>query len=179
VPGVTLRVAPTDALGHALLADLRTLLDAAFPNDFSDDDWRHALGGVHVWVAGPAGLISHGSVVERTLVCGDQAVRVGYVEAVATAMPHRRQGHGSAVMRQIGELIQETYQLGGLSTGAHGFYETLGWELWRGPTFVDAPTGRTRTPTDDDSVMILRTPRAPDLDLAGDLVCDWRAGDVW
>jgi aminoglycoside 2'-N-acetyltransferase I len=82
-------------------------------------------------------------------------------------------------MTHIGELILRRYPLGALSAGTHALYESLGWELWRGPTFVDGPRGRERTPDDDGGVMILRTPRSPRLDLDGALVCDWRPGDVW
>ncbi len=155
------------------------MLDTAFDGDFSDDDWNHALGGVHVWVSGSHGVICHGSLVERTLVCSGQTLRVGYVEALATAAAHRRKGHGATVMNHIGALIRERYALGVLSTGTHAFYETLGWEKWRGPTFVDGPRGRERTLDEDGGVMILRTSRAPRLDLDGDIVCDWRLGDVW
>jgi aminoglycoside 2'-N-acetyltransferase I len=176
---VKLHVAPTERLREPLLGELRALLDAAFRDDFSDEDWDHCLGGLHVWVSGPAGPISHGSLVERTLVLSGSALAVGYVEAVATVAAHRREGHGAAVMRQIGRLIGERYALGALSTGTHAFYGTLGWERWRGKTFVDAPGGRRRTPNDDPDIMILRTGRSPALDLDGDIVCDWRSGDVW
>ena len=151
----------------------------AFDGDFTDDDWKHSVGGVHVWVAESDWVISHGSLVERVLVCSGKTVRVGYVEAVATDVSHRHRGHGATVMRRIGELIRNRYALGGLSTGAYAFYEPLGWERWRGPTFVDRPSGRERTPGDDGDVMILQTPRSPLLDLDGDIVCDWRRGDVW
>jgi hypothetical protein len=102
-----------------------------------------------VWLTGPRGLISHGSLVERTLVCSGQTLRVGYVEAVTTMAAHRRTGHGATVMKHIVELIRERYALGALSTGTRAFYETLGWERWRGPTFADGPRGRERTPGDD------------------------------
>lgn len=69
--------------------------------------------------------------------------------------------------------------MGVLSTGAHGFYEALGWERWRGPTFMEGPDGPEATPNDDGDIMILRTPRSPRLDLDGAIVCDWRPGDVW
>ena len=174
-----LHMAPTERLREPFLAELRALLDAAFPDDFSDQDWDHSLGGVHVWVSGPGGLISHGALLQRTLVLAGSALGVGYVEAVATAAAHRREGHGTAVMKRIGRLIEERYPLGALSTGTHAFYETLGWERWRGKTFVDAPDGRRHTPNDDGDIMILRTTRSPDLDLDGDIVCDWRSGDVW
>lgn len=176
---VTLHAAPTAALSTSLSHEIRTLLDLAFDGDFTEDDWTHAIGGLHVWATGASGVISHASLVERTLVCSGHALRVGYVEAVATAAEHRHQGHGAAVMKHVGDLIRERYALGVLSTGTHAFYRTLGWESWRGPTFVDDSRGRTRTPDDDGGVMILRTSRSPRLDLDGDIVCDWRAGDVW
>jgi aminoglycoside 2'-N-acetyltransferase I len=169
----------TDSPSRSFLLEVRRVLDTAFDGDFTDEDWHHAVGGVHVWTAGPEGIISHGSVVPRLLVCGGHVLHVGYVEAVATAPPYRRQGHGRALMMHIGGLIRDRYVLGVLSTGRHAFYEALGWERWRGPTFVDGPGGRQRTPDDDDGVMILRTPRSPCLDLAADIVCDWRPGDVW
>ena len=186
-PKATLHTAPSDALAPSRVGEIRALLETAFEGDFAEEDWEHAIGGTHVWVtSGEVGapatsevLVSHGSLVERTLVCSGERLTVGYVEAVATAASHRRQGHGTLVMRRLGQLIRATHPLGALSTGTHAFYETLGWERWRGATFVDSPTGRVRTPDDDHDVMILRTPRSPRLDLDGEIVCDWRTGDVW
>jgi aminoglycoside 2'-N-acetyltransferase I len=175
----TLHHATTDALPPRVRGEIRALLDAAFEGDFSDHDWNHASGGLHAWVRGPDGVISHGAVVARTLTCSGQVLHVGYVEAVATAAAHRRRGHGAAVMRRLGEHIQGTWPLGALSTGTPAFYESVGWERWRGPTFVAGPAGRLRTPDDDGGIMILRTTRSPSLDLDGDIVCDWRPGDVW
>ena len=169
----------TDALSPRFLRDVRTFLDDAFAGAFTDDDWAHAQGGMHVWLVGSHGLISHGSLVERTLICSDHTMRVGYVEAVATAEAHRRKGYGTIIMKRLGELIRAQYQLGALSTGAHSFYESLGWERWRGPTFVNGPRGHERTPEDDGGIMILRTTGSPILDVMGDIVCDWRVGDVW
>lgn len=176
---VTIHTADTGALSPSLRRELRALLDEAFAGDFTDDDWDHALGGTHVWAVDAHGLVSHGSLVERTLQCDDQRLRVGFVEGVATAASYRRRGYGTQVMRRIGHLIAERHPLGVLSTGTYAFYALLGWERWRGPTFVDTPSGRRRTPDDDGDVMILRTPRSPAIDLDGAIVCDWRRGDVW
>lgn len=176
---VTLHAAPTAALASSFLNELRTVLDAAFESDFTDEDWAHSIGGVHVCLIDSRELVSHASLVERTVVCSGRALRVAYVEAVATVAAKRRQGHGATVMHHINTLIREGYALGALSTGTHAFYQALGWERWRGPTFVDGPRGCERTPDDDGSIMILRTSRSPHLDLDGDIVCDWRSGDVW
>ena len=176
----TVLTAPTSRLPPVFLDELRGMLVRAYDGDFGGQDWPHLLGGIHVWVTDPGGrVISHASIVERTLVCAGHALRTGYVEAVATAAEHRRRGHATAVMRRVAELVQEGYDLGALSTGEVSFYQRLGWELWRGPTSVDSPDGRRRTPEDDGDVMILRTPRTPPLDLDAEIVCDWRAGDVW
>ena len=174
-----LHTATTDTLGPSVLEDIRRLLDAAFEEDFTDHDWDHALGGIHVWLTGPRGVISHASLVERNIECSGERLRVGFVEAVATDRAHRRQGHGTRVMQHIDQLIHDGHALGVLSTGTYAFYESLGWERWRGRTFVDGPQGRERTPNDDGDVMILRTPASPRLDLDGAIVCDWRPGDVW
>jgi aminoglycoside 2'-N-acetyltransferase I len=155
------------------------MLDAVFDRDFSDDDWRHFSGGIHVWLLDGDTLISHGSLVPRTLQCSGHRVLAGYVEGIATAAAYRRKGYGTQIMNHLNNLIRERYQLGALSTGTHAFYETLAWERWRGRTFVDGPEGRQPTPRDDDSIMILRTASSPLLDLDADIVCDWRPGDVW
>jgi aminoglycoside 2'-N-acetyltransferase I len=69
--------------------------------------------------------------------------------------------------------------MGALGTGAHHFYERLGWRTWRGPTSVRTVTGERRTPDEDGFVMILTTPTSPALDLDLPLSCEWRPGDVW
>lgn len=174
-----LHTAPTDALSAGFLGEIRTLLEAAFAGAFDDDDWRHALGGIHVWLTVEGRIAAHASVVPRMLTCSGTVVQTGYVEAVAVMPPHRRQGYGRAVMVRAGEVIRASDALGALSTGSHAFYERLGWERWRGPTFVDGAAGARRTPDDDGGIMILRTVRSPILDLDREIMCDWRSGDVW
>ncbi len=176
---LTLQSAPSSALSPAMVRDLRRMLDEAFDGEFTDADWEHARGGQHVWVGGPAGILSHGALVPRTIVCGGRTLQVGYVEAVATRSAFRGRGHGTAVLRRLAELIEGQYELGALATGEHGFYSRLGWETWLGPTFVAGPRGRERTADDDGGILVYRTPRTPPLDLHGEIVADWRDGDVW
>jgi aminoglycoside 2'-N-acetyltransferase I len=174
-----LRVAATADVPNSVLREMRAMLDAAFEGRFTDTDWETTIGGVHVWLSHGADVISHGAVVPRVLDCSGQRLSVGYVEAVATASLHRQRGHASAVMRRLADLIRENYDMGALSTGAYAFYEALGWERWAGPTFVTTARGTERTPYDDGSIMILRTPRTPRLDVSDRIVCEWRVGDVW
>ena len=170
-----LHTATTAEMPESLLADLQELCELAFDGSFAASDWEHALGGLHVWVTENGRAVSHGALVERRLVCSGQAWRTGYVEAVATAAEFRGRGYGTLVMQRISEAILTAWPLGALSTGEHAFYERLGWERWCGPTFAETE----RTPDDDDSVMVLRTPRSLSLNLEGDIRCDWRSGDVW
>lgn len=162
-----------------LLKAARALCDDAFDGDFSDHDWEHALGGVHAFAWEGDDLVGHGSVVQRRLLHGGRALRAGYVEAVAVRQDRRRQGHGAALMTALERVIRHAYDLGALSASedALDFYAARGWVLWRGPSSVLAPSGVVRTEDDDGGVYVM--PVAVPLDLDGDIVCDWREGDVW
>ena len=147
--------------------------------EFSADDLDHALGGVH-WVAEVDGLVvGHASVVERLLEADGMPMRTGYVEAVATLPAWRGRGIATRLMEAADEHIRATFELGTLSTDVHDLYARLGWERWRGATFVRTTGGPVRTEEEDAGIMILRTPRTPPLTLAEALSCEWRAGDVW
>ncbi len=153
--------------------ELRALLDSAFAGDFGDDDWAHCLGGVQVLLRDEAGLVGHAAVVPRTLWSG-RDLRVGYVEGVAVRPDAQQRGHGRALMAAV---QAQPYDVLALSTTDAGlpFYLALGWQPWRGPLAVRTPQGVVRTPEDDGSVLVLGS----GLDLAAELVCDWRRGDVW
>ncbi len=157
--------------------EARALLDAAFAGSFSDDDWDHALGGTHVLVRVEGRLVAHAALVPRTLWVGGEPVRAGYVEAVATAPGEQGRGHGSRAMAVVNDLVRAAYDLGALSTSRHAFYERLGWERWRGRTYVRDGDRLLRTADEDAGIMVLRLGAA--LDLGADLACAARAGDDW
>jgi aminoglycoside 2'-N-acetyltransferase I len=160
------------------LTAVRELLDGAFDGGFGDEDWEHSLGGVHALAWDGDELIGHGSVVQRRLLHGGRALRAGYVEGVAVRADRRRQGVGGAVMAALEDVVRGAYPLGALSASedALEFYAARGWQRWRGRTFAMTPAGVERTEEEDDGVFVL--PVVP-LDLAGDLTCDWRDGEVW
>jgi aminoglycoside 2'-N-acetyltransferase I len=179
-PDVRLRTAPTADLSPATLAAVRRLLDEAFTGRFDDEDWAHALGGLHVLATVDGELAGHGSVVGRQLTVDGRPLRTGYVEAVATASPVRGRGVGSAVMTEVERLIAGGAELGALASSAVAvdFYRARGWLRWTGPMAALTPDGPVETP--DDAVFVLPTPATPaPLDPAGRLVCDWRRGDLW
>ncbi len=159
------------------LGAVRALLDLAF-DDFTDDDWQHGLGGTHCLVVEGDDVIAHGSLVMRRLLHAGRSLRAGYVEAVAVRPDRRREGHAATVMTAL-EALAPAYDVLALSSSEAGvaLYASRGWQQWRGPTSVLAPSGIEPTPDDDGSVYVLpgRTP----LDLDGELTCDWRPGDVW
>jgi aminoglycoside 2'-N-acetyltransferase I len=175
----TVAVRRTGDLTEIELLLLWALVREAFGGELSQEDWAHAQGGLHVVLSEGDQLISHAAVVPRTMLAGGRPLSAGYIESVATRPKWQKQGHGSAVMRAVGTIIMSDFEMGALSTGEHGFYSRLGWESWRGPTYVQSATGRTRTVEDDDSIMILRTVRTYDLATHTPLVCEWRSGDAW
>jgi aminoglycoside 2'-N-acetyltransferase I len=173
------QTAHTADLDAAILAGARALLDDVFEGDMTDHDWEHSLGGVHALVWEGRHVVGHASVVQRRLLHGGRALRAGYVEGVAVRADRRRRGHGAALMKALERVVRRAYDLGalGATDEAADFYAARGWARWQGPTSALTPSGITRTEEEDGSVYVL--PGAVPLDLAGELTCDWRDGDVW
>ncbi len=158
------------------------MLDDAFAadgDDFGDDDWQHALGGMHFIVDLAGDILAHGSVVERELSIRGVPLRTGYVEAIATAPAHQRKGLGTRVMAEVSNYILEQFELGALGTGRHHFYERFNWQTWRGPSSVRSPHGDLSTPDEDGYIMVLTTPATPPIDITFPISCDFRSGDAW
>jgi aminoglycoside 2'-N-acetyltransferase I len=173
----------TDDLNSRQIDQIRELLWAAFADDehggFTEDDWQHALGGTHFVSELEGTVVAHASVVERSLHVDGVPLRTGYVEAVATLPAHQGRGHGSALMSAVNGLIERDFEIGALGTGSQGFYERLGWQIWRGPSAVRTERGDERTPDEDGYIMVLTTPSTPPIALTEPISCEWREGDVW
>lgn len=184
MPEVTpIRRLPTAQLTAAEIDAIHELLRAAFEGDehggFTEEDWQHSVGGQHFLLEVDGKIIAHASVVQRELNVGGTPIRTGYVEAVATAPGHQRKGYGTAVMSAVERHLTENFDLGALGTGSQAFYVRLGWQIWRGPTYVRTRTGTQRTADEDGYILILATPTSPALDLSDPISCEWRPGDVW
>jgi aminoglycoside 2'-N-acetyltransferase I len=174
-----LRTAHTADLDADVLRAARVLLEDAFAGEWEDEDWEHALGGMHALIWEGDELVGHASVVMRRLLHDGRALRCGYVEAVAVRADHQRRGHGAALMDVIERVIHGAYDLGalgGTDAGAR-LYLRRGWKRWEGPLFALTPSGVIRTDDVDGAVYVL--PVSAPLDLSGELTCDWRDGDVW
>ncbi len=174
-----LHVAHTADLDAAAMEAARALLDDVFAGEMTEDDWEHALGGVHalLW-EGPA-LIGHASVVQRRLLYQGRALRAGYVEGVAVRADRQRLGHGGTMMAALERVLRGAYDLGALGSTDEGapFYAARGWQLWRGPSSALTPDG-IRPTTDDDGAIYVYELAVP-LDITSELTCDWRDGSVW
>lgn len=174
-----LRVAHTAELEPATLRAARALLDEVFPGEMTDQDWEHALGGLHALAWEEGELVGHASVIQRRLLHGGRALRTGYVEGVGVRADRRRRGYGAALMDALEPVIRAAYELGALGSTdeARSFYAARGWEQWQGPTSALTPAGIERTADEDGWIYVL--PLDAPLDLAGELTCDWREGDAW
>jgi aminoglycoside 2'-N-acetyltransferase I len=161
------------------LIAVRSMLDEAFGGDFTEDDWAHSIGGWHVTLTEGDSIVTHAAVVPRTLEVSGRMLRAGYVEGVATKPSREGEGHGSTVMIALAEIVRREFDLGALSTGAHGFYERLGWERWTGPTFVRDDEQVARTENEDDGIMVLRFGVSAGIALTSSVICERRNGDDW
>jgi len=175
----------TARLVHTADLDIETrqrvwqMVTAAFAGDFTDDDWEHALGGMHALIWQHGAIIAHAAVVQRRLINRGHALRCGYVEAVAVREDCRGRGLVHALLDGVEQVVRGAYQMGAVSSSAQArrVYTARGWLPWTGPTSVLAPTGPARTPEDDGTVFVLPVGITPDT--STELMCDWRDGDVW
>jgi aminoglycoside 2'-N-acetyltransferase I len=161
--------------------ELTAVCIAAFDEPW-DGYWESIGPGVHVIDYDEAGrIVAHAAIVERALYPADLVVPSAYVEAVAVLPDRQRSGLGTRVMQVIDRIIDEGYRLGALGTGSQPFYERLGWEVWRGPTWIRTREGGLeRSAYEDGGIMVRRTPATPSqLDLDAPIAVDWRPREVW
>jgi aminoglycoside 2'-N-acetyltransferase I len=171
-----------DSLSPDETASVRALLWAAFGDGedaMTEDDWQHAMGGVHFLARKDGEIVAYASVADRRLEIDGRPLWAGYVEAVATAVDRQGRGIGSQLMREVNSYIGDRFELGGLATGRHSFYERLGWITWKGETWVRTADGPCRTPDEDGYVLVLPTPATPELNLTASISCFARSGDAW
>jgi aminoglycoside 2'-N-acetyltransferase I len=178
-PQIEVVVAHTADLDAGQLRAARALLDAVFGSSMTQEDWDHALGGMHALVVEAGQIVGHGAVVQRQLMHRGRALRTGYVEGVAVRADRQGRGYGAALMDPLERIIRGAYELGALGASEAGarFYAARGWSQWRGKTWALTPSGVIRTEEEDNDIYVIEV--SEPLDLEADLTCDWREGDVW
>jgi len=157
---------------------IKALLDLAYEGDFSPQDWEHTFGGQYFIGFLDDMIIAHGSVVSRKMVIDDQAVNVGYVEAIAVLPSHWRKGFGTQLMKEISQFCQENYELSMLSTDENYFYERLGWKRFQGESFARSGDLEVRTLEEDEGLM-LSPGKKSQIRVIRRAVCESRSGDDW
>ncbi len=175
----TARLVHTADLDQETRQQLHRMVSAAFGGDFTEDDWDHALGGMHALIWHHGAIVAHAAVIQRRLLYQGAALRSGYVEGVAVREDYRGQGLVHALLDGVEQVMRGAYRLGAVrsSARARGLFSARGWLPWQGPTSVLAPTGPSRTPDDDGTIFVL--PVGLDMDTSAELMCDWRDGEVW
>ena len=176
---MSISLAHTGELDPAVLDAAHVLVRGVFPGDFYESDWEHSLGGLHALAWDGDELIGHAAVIQRRLMHEGRALRAGYVEGVGVRADRRRRGVGGALMSELERVIRAAYDLGalGATDEAEPMYLAHGWQRWEGRLSALTPSGIVRTAEEDGAVFVL--PVAVELDLAAELTCDWRDGDVW
>jgi aminoglycoside 2'-N-acetyltransferase I len=177
---VELEVVAVDHLEDAVRAEIISLCESAYGEDFSHL-FEELTGSVHILARDQSGvLVSHAEWVTRWLQPADHNVlKTAYLEAVATAPEQQGRGFATTVLRRASELLRadSTWELGALSPSDPAFYARLGWELWEGPLGIRRGDHLEPTPP-DEQVMILRLPPTPaTLVTKSMLTAEWRVHD--
>lgn len=149
-----------------------------------EDDFKNLFsyvpsGGWHFLAFQGEELVSHAMVTTRWLQPeGHPFLKTAYIDAVATLPTAQGHGHGSALMRHLANRIESEYVIGCLETDRVGFYERLGWELWRGPLAGRSKQGLIPTP-EQKGIMVLRLLKTPALDLDSTLTIECQETRIW
>jgi len=173
---LTLQVIEAADLSETDRIAILALCSQAFEEDYAPyletfDD------AVHILARLDGRLVSHALWITRWLQVGNgPLLRTAYVEGVATVENFRGQGFATTVMEHLVEEIAD-FEIGALSPADTSLYSRLGWEFWQGSLF-HRKAGKL-TPDPDETVMIWRLPKTPDLDLSRPLSVEWREGEVW
>lgn len=149
-----------------------------------DDEFRKLFttyipsGGRHFLAHRGQELVSHAVVTTRWAQPeGQPLLETAYVDAVSTLPMHQGRGYASATMNRLAAEIGD-YEIACLQTDLHGFYERLGWEVWRGPLAGRSEHGLVPTP-EQRGVMVLRLARTPSLDLDKQLTIERQPHRIW
>ena len=174
---ITFEIVPRDKLSASESREILDLCSAAYEEDFQYY-LKLLQNPVHILARRSGVLVSHAAWITRRLqINEDEMLKTAYVEAVATAPEHQRQGLGSALMLHLILQIKD-FDIAALSPTDARFYERLGWEMWQGQLAIRTAQGLIPTP--EEEVMIYRLPHTPQLNLNQLLTIEWReGGEVW
>ena len=165
-------------------ADLRNTIIELCVAAHQEEDFRNLFsyfssGGLHFLVREGERVVSHAVVTTRWLQPeGHSLLKTAYVDAVATLPAAQGRGHGSTLMRSLARKADDDYVIGCLETDRIGFYERLGWQLWRGPLAGRSEKGLIPTP-EQKGIMVLRLSQTPALNLDSTLTIVCEGQRIW
>ena len=176
---IAVSIFTTEELTNAQRSDVIDLCIAAHEiEDFRNLFTHIPSGGRHFLAHHGTELVSHAVVTTRWVQPeGQPELKTAYVDAVSTLPAYQHLGHASTVMNRLAAEIDD-YEIACLQTDRAGFYERLGWEVWRGPLAGRGEHGLIPTP-EQQGVMVLRLPRTPPLDLATQLTIESQPYRIW
>lgn len=165
--------------GHTRNAIVNLCVTAHAEEDFKNLFSYVSSGGWHFLAFEDNQLVSHAMVTTRWLQPeGHPVLKTAYVDAVATLPSAQGRGWGSTVMRELAKSIDREYVIGCLETQRTGFYERLGWDVWRGPLAGRGEQGLIPTP-EQRGIMILRLSQTPALNLDSLLTIECQTERIW
>jgi len=176
---VAVTMITTEDLTPAQRAEVIDVCVAAHENeDFNNLFTFIPSGGRHLLVRRGTELVSHAVVTTRWVQPeGLRELKTAYVDAVSTLPEYQLLGYGSTTMNRLASEIDD-YEISCLQTDRTGFYERLGWEVWRGPLAGRGEHGLIPTP-EQRGVMVLRLARTPPLDLEKLLTIEPQPERIW
>jgi aminoglycoside 2'-N-acetyltransferase I len=173
-----LEILATEDLTAAQRSSIIDVCIAAHEIDDFKNLFTHIKDGRHVLAHRELELVSHAVVTTRWVQPdGHRVLKTAYVDAVSTLPRYEGRGYGSAVMRRLASEIDD-YEIACLQTDRPGFYDRLGWEVWRGPLAGRGDDGLIPTP-EQRGVMVLRLPPTPPLDLDSQLTIECQPERIW
>jgi aminoglycoside 2'-N-acetyltransferase I len=172
-------VISTADLTAAQRAAVIDLCIAAHENEAFHELFSHLVpGGQHVLASRGDDLVGHAVATTRWAQPGGHPIlRTAYVDAVSTRPDVQGHGIGSEVMRRLAATVHD-HQLAALQTDRPGFYERLGWRVWRGPLAGRREDELVPTP-EQQGVMVLSLPSTPALDLDALLTIECQPYRIW
>jgi len=173
-----LEILTTEDLTAAHRSSIVDVCIAAHEIDDFKNLFTHIKDGRHVLAYREGELVSHAVATTRWVQPdGRRALRTAYIDAVSTLPQYEGRGYGSAVMRRLAAEIDD-YEIACLQTDRPGFYDRLGWEIWRGPLAGRGEHGLVPTP-EQRGVMVLRLATTPPLDLDRQLTIECQPYRIW
>lgn len=165
-------------LNSQIQIPLRKILNEAFEDDFSEEDWQHTYGGVRFLGHLDGHLISHGAVVPRKMQVDGASMLVGYVEGIAVSPGFQRKGFGSLLLEEITSYCKSDFPLSMLSTDEKVFYERQNWLDFEGNSYVFKDGVVIRSNDEDEGLMYLPG-LSQDMGSPKKVICESRVGDAW